>query len=105
MAQESLQRNISKTRQLCKTWFLDYKSHHGIQWDRFLTELRKAQMEVFVTGRVTNGRDMRNLFQSEAHLQWVYWKHQMRTRWVRLGDSGTTFFYKCVKFRQCRNRI
>lgn len=43
LAQEGLQLNLGTTRRVCKTWCLDYKAHHGFQWDQFDRELTQAQ--------------------------------------------------------------
>ena len=100
-----VQRKLQTVSKKCKKWCLDFKLEHRIHWDIMNEELTKEQEDLSPMRNRAQGRLSKDKMRASTDIKLEYWKQRARTKWDKLGDQQTSFFYKRTKSRQGRNDI
>ncbi|XP_021857652.1 uncharacterized protein [Spinacia oleracea] len=100
----SCSRKLQQIKYALAGWCREFKMNNNIIWDDVVRKCLKSQQDMEVTDIEDNSKLRRESFH-EAMIKLAYWKQRAKGKWLALGDSNTSFFFRCAKSRKTRNEI
>lgn len=101
----SCSRKLQQIKYSLAGWCREFKLTHNIIWDDINQRCLNNQESLESMDDIEESNIRRNEGLQEAVIMLAYWKQRAKGKWLALGDSNTSFFYKSAKARKVKNEI
>lgn len=98
-------RKLHQLRHDLFIWCKEYQAANSIIWDEAVDKCAKIQNNLGCDGSMMQEKQVREELFEHALLKLAYWKQREKEKWSAIGDSNTSYFFRCAKSRKSRNEI
>ncbi|XP_021844829.2 uncharacterized protein [Spinacia oleracea] len=104
-------RKLQKIKYDLFTRCKEFQMANNILWDDIMDicDNNQQQLQKYtqqnILENIRQERKTREECFDKALIKLAYWKQRAKGKWIALGDSNTSFFFRCAKHRKTRNAI